>query len=29
MAAHRLHPIEAEHFDYWLGLRRATACGMA
>jgi len=25
MAAHRPHPIEAGHFDHWLGLWRETA----
>jgi hemoglobin len=25
MAAHRPHPIEAAHFDHWLGLWRETA----
>ena len=25
MAAHRTHPIEAAHFDHWLGLWRETA----
>ena len=26
MAAHRPHPIRAEHFDRWLSLWRQTAC---